>query len=86
MKLTVKKINAQEGLGLLGFNTRRPARGRVLVKTGPVKLKRYSFYHRAGDGHTLYRWGRLVSAEAHYIDGELASVVFCPETAAAIAA
>jgi len=78
-KRVIKKVSAQEGLKLLGFDTRRAARGRVLVAIGPVHSKRYSFYYRKGDGHTLYRWGRLANAEVSYIDGELSTVRFLPD-------
>ena len=78
--LSWKKISAQEGLMLLGFDLRHAARGRVLVATGPIHSKRYSFYYRCGDGHMMYRWGRLLNAEATYIDDELSTVRFFPES------
>lgn len=77
--LTVKKVSAQEGLKLLGFDLKRAARGRVLVAMGPIHSKRYSFYYRKGDGHTLFRWGRLANAEVSYIDGKLSTVRFLPD-------
>lgn len=54
--------SAQEALKAMGYDLSRRCRGSVLVEAGPVKLKRYAFRYRVGDGHVLYRWGRLCSA------------------------
>lgn len=78
-KLTWRKISAQEGLKLLGYDLRRPVRGSVMVAQGPIKSKHYAFRYRVGDGHTLYRWGRLTGAQATYMDGELITVRFYPD-------
>lgn len=78
-KLTWRKISAQEGLKLLGYDLRRPVRGSVMVAQGCIKVKHYAFRYRVGDGHTLYRLGRLLSARATYADGELLTVVFYPD-------
>lgn len=78
-KLSWRKLSAQEGLKLLGYNLHNAARGSVLVAQGPIKSKHYAFRYRKGDGHILYRWGRLTGAEACYADGKLSTVRFYPD-------
>ena len=57
-------VSVEEGLRLSGivFTKTGGAKGRVLIRVGPCKFKRYSIRRRAGDGHTVFRWGRLVGA------------------------
>ena len=75
MKLRWKDVSTAEGLALTGQADSR--RGHVLVSQGPIKVKRYAFRRRVGDGHVLVRWGRLVGARACWDEtGALLSVTF----------
>ena len=66
-KILSRKVSTVEGLALTGQAGAK--RGRVLVRMGFAQVKRYSFHRRAGDGHVLFRWGRLVGATATYQEG-----------------
>ena len=69
-----KKVSALTGLALTGQAGK--VRGYVIVSAGPGRVKRYAFRQRKGDGHILYRWGRLTGATASYDGERLVSVVF----------
>lgn len=58
MKNTISPLLA---LKELGYDTRKPCRGSVIVETRPGKFKHYAFRHRVGDGHVICRFGRLVN-------------------------
>jgi hypothetical protein len=77
--VTWKEVSTLEGMKLLGLEN--ATRGRVLTSwRNTVGVTRYSFRRRKGDGHILYRWGRLNhGAKATYIDGKLSTVVFYRE-------
>ena len=76
VKVGVKRVSAQEGLKMLGWDLKKPQRGRVLVRTGICRSKHYSARYRIGDGHLLFRWGRLTGAELTYVNGRFSHVCF----------
>jgi hypothetical protein len=79
VKLTWRDMSATEGLQLyleLMGQPKDARRGRILVHTGTIRCKWYSFRRRMGDGHILTRWGRVVSARATYGDNKLLTVSF----------
>lgn len=49
-----------EALKEMGFDLKHPARGSIMIERGPIKVKRYAFRYRVGDGHVLTRAGRVV--------------------------
>ena len=75
-KIGVRQVSAQEGLKALGWDLNHAARGHVMVRVGVIKSKYYAARYRVGDGHLLYRWGRLTGAEITYLDGKFSHVVF----------
>lgn len=72
MSRTTKTISVEDGLHLIGakFSNRGAVQAEVLIRVGEVQVKRYAVRRRVGDGHTVYRWGRLVSAEVSYFDDD----------------
>jgi hypothetical protein len=66
-QITSRKVSTTEGLALTGQAWAK--RGRVLVRMGFAQVKRYSFHRRAGDGHVLFRWGRLAGATVTQQEG-----------------
>lgn len=75
-KIRFKVMNVFEALEALGYDIRKPVKGKVMVKVGPSKFRYYSFRLRIGDGHAITIRGRLTRAEATYIDGELSHIAF----------
>lgn len=64
-----RTVSALVALKDMGFDTSKPCTGSVIVQTGAMPLKRYRFRYRVGDGHVLFRWGRLVSARKQILTG-----------------
>jgi len=75
-KITTKHVAPQEALKLLGWDLNHPTKGKVMVSTGAIRVKYYSARYRVGDGHLLYRWGRLTEAVLTYIDGKFSHACF----------
>lgn len=83
--VTRQRVSVEDGLKILGckFSPSGVVKADVLVRCGLANSKRYAIRRRAGDGHTLYRWGRLVSAEVTtFSDSPYRYVVFIPERTA----
>lgn len=78
-----KKISVEDGLHLIGakFSPRGATQAQVNVRMNMCEIKRYAVRRRVGDGHTVFRWGRLVSCEATYYSDAPDSpvVIFIPE-------
>jgi len=71
----METINPLLALKELGYDTRKPCRGHVLVEVLPNKFKTYAFRHRSGDGHVQCRLGRLVNCYKQPISGLLIFVL-----------
>lgn len=84
VRFTTRRVDCIEGFRILGarISPRGAAQADALVKiNGGPHVKRYSIRRRVGDGHTVYRWGRLVAAEVtESSDGGRPIVVFIPES------
>lgn len=84
IKIHRRRVDCIEGFRLLGakISPRGVAEADVLVRVGEVRHKRYKARRRAGDGHTVYRWGRLVGAEVVQYGDDPTDfvVVFIPES------
>lgn len=81
---TTRRVNCLEAFKLLGakISARGVAEADAMVRTGTVTHKRYKVRRRASDGHTVYRWGRLVGADVISYDdgkGEDFIIVFVPD-------
>ena len=76
-KLVWHKLNTHDALEIV-CGTPSPKKGRVIVSRGR-RVKVYTFKRRAGDGHFVTRWGRLVGATVcrdNADNGRVVSVVF----------
>lgn len=77
--ITTRRVPAQEALRMMDWDLNHPARGHVMVRIGVIRAKHYAVRYRVGDGHLLYRWGRLPSAELTFLDHKFSHAVFYRE-------
>lgn len=67
-----------EALALIGVDVtaKGPVRPLIMVATSTIRSKHYRANLRKSDGQLLYRWGRLATAEATFIDGKFSTARF----------
>lgn len=67
----IHRVSPEDGLRAAGIQISKTGRaqGRASVRVGSVERKRYTVRRRAGDGRTVYRWGRLIAAEITTLKG-----------------